>query len=99
MSKIEINGSELTSAIETATSMQKAIKDSLSKADKLQAKLKDCKWRGEAKQSFVAYFDLIYQYHQDFEKALNKQKKALKFLDEAIPDFDSLPAPTKVRNL
>lgn len=99
MSKIEIRGSELSEAITAAETMKKTVSSSLKKAQALKNKVNSSKWSGKAQESFVAYLDLICQYHDDLDTSMSKQKKALENLEKSISSFDGLPAPSKVRSL
>lgn len=99
MSKIEVKGSELTEVIESATTMEKGVSETLAKAKALQTKVESANWKGKAKKSFVAYLDLICQYHEDLHTAVKKQKKAVKSLKTDISAFDDLAEPSKVRGL
>ncbi|WP_321388952.1 WXG100 family type VII secretion target [uncultured Enterococcus sp.] len=99
MSKIEIKGSELGEVIAAASTMEEGVAESLAKAQALQAKVESAKWKGKAKKSFVAYLDLICQYHEDLHSATKKQKKAMKSLKKDISAFDDLAEPSKVRDL
>ncbi|MHC5215118.1 WXG100 family type VII secretion target [Enterococcus sp. LJL128] len=99
MSKIEIQGNELEEVIEAAETMKKGIGDTLTKAKSLKAKVEATEWTGKNKKAFVAYLDLIYQYHEDLNKAMKAQKTAVKNLKSNISSFDNLSEPSKVRSL
>ncbi|MBC6311017.1 hypothetical protein HCJ66_15935, partial [Listeria sp. FSL L7-1582] len=49
--------------------------------------------------AFVAYLDIIVQYHKDVKSAMKEQTKALENLETYIEAYDSESKVREVKNL
>ncbi|EUJ43862.1 WXG100 family type VII secretion target [Listeria fleischmannii] len=97
--RIKIHGDKLEEAISYANQLEKSIQESYQKCETFKGNLDDSKWSGAARDAFVAYFDLIYQYHQELHTTITYNGKALKALHTHIADYNDLPKVKEVRNL
>lgn len=99
MSKIEILGAELEQANKGAEELKKSIKASLDTTKELKKYVSSAKWSGDTRDAFVAYLDIISQYHSDLYAATKLQTAAFKHLEENISAFDNQTDAAKVRSL
>ncbi|MBC2265064.1 WXG100 family type VII secretion target [Listeria booriae] len=96
---IKINGDVLRDAVSHANQLEKGIKDAYANSKILKSDLESGSWSGEARDAFVAYFDLIYQYHTELQSTVELNAKALRALGSNIESYNNDAKVKEVRNL
>ncbi|MBC6310990.1 WXG100 family type VII secretion target [Listeria sp. FSL L7-1582] len=97
--KVEIYGDEAKEARKLAKEIDTALKNSYTDATSLQSFVHGVTWKGKSKDAFVAYLDIIVQYHKDVKSAMKEQTKALENLETYIEAYDSESKVREVKNL
>ncbi|EIT87213.1 hypothetical protein A374_01409 [Fictibacillus macauensis ZFHKF-1] len=99
MQSTTIDGEKLSSAIKHADKVEASIKESLKTCKDLIAYAKQAQWRGDTRDAFLTYVEILYQYHADFAEASEKQTKALKQLKDNIGKFPENPYVKEVNSI
>ncbi|SDZ50500.1 Proteins of 100 residues with WXG [Evansella caseinilytica] len=99
MSDVNINIYKLDAAKQAAQALENSITTSHRECKKLLSYVESSKWSGKARDAFLCYLEIIYQYHGDLKEAAALQTKALKNLDKYMDDFNRDSAVREVRNL
>lgn len=99
LDKLEIIESEVTSALTLARSLTNSLRDSSSKAKSLLSKVESSGWKGETKESFVAYLTILQQYHEDIYQTSKKQTKALEAIPTGMAGYEAHGEVGKVKSL
>ncbi|KGL46534.1 hypothetical protein BMT55_14735 [Listeria newyorkensis] len=97
--KVTIHGDNVGEAKKIANDIDKALKTSYDDATKLKDYVNSVTWKGKSKKAFVAYLDIIVQYHKDVKSAMKEQTKALENLENYIEAYDSESKVREVKNL
>ncbi|MBC1458186.1 WXG100 family type VII secretion target [Listeria newyorkensis] len=97
--KVTIHGDNVGEAKKIANDIDKALKTSYDEATKLKEYVNGVSWKGKSKKVFVAYLDIIVQYHKDVKSAMKEQTKALENLEKYIEAYDSESKVREVKNL
>lgn len=99
MSEVKINNYRLGEAKAAAKSLESSIKNSYKQCEELISYTHSATWSGKARDSFLTYLEIIYQYHKDLKEAASLQTKALNNLEGYFNDFNNDGSVRKVRNL
>ncbi|MBA3925727.1 WXG100 family type VII secretion target [Listeria rustica] len=97
--KVTIYGDKVGEAKAIAKEIDTALKNSYTDATSLQSFVNGVTWKGKSKKAFVAYLDIIVQYHKDVKSAMEEQTKALENLETYIEAYDSESKLREVKNL
>ncbi|WP_430536007.1 WXG100 family type VII secretion target [Listeria rocourtiae] len=97
--KVTIQGDNVGEAKKIANDIDKALETSYEEAKNLKDYVNDVTWKGKSKKAFVAYLDIIVQYHKDVKSAMKEQTKALENLEKYIEAYDSESKVREVKNL
>lgn len=97
--KVTIYGDKATEARKIANDINTAMETSYEYATSLKSYVNGVTWKGKSKQAFVAYLDIIVQYHEDVKSAMEEQTKALENLETYIEAYDSESKVQEVKNL
>ncbi len=99
MSEVKINSDRLSEAKKAAASLESSIKGSYKQCEELISYTHAATWSGKARDSFLTYLEIIFQYHKDLKEAAALQTKALNNLEGYFNDFNNDGSVRKVRNL
>ncbi|MBC2175198.1 WXG100 family type VII secretion target [Listeria booriae] len=97
--KVTIYGDKVGEARTIAKEIDIALKNSYDDATSLKSYVNGVTWKGKSKKAFVAYLDIIVQYHKDVKSAMKEQTKALENLEKYIEAYDSESKVREVKNL
>lgn len=93
----EINESELSNLILDYYSFECFMKDILKEVNDINKELLEGQWEGESKKAFMAYFDLVLQYHKkicsaygEIETPIEQMNAVLDhMLDDSVSFYDN----------
>lgn len=97
--KVTIYGDKVIEAKTIAKEIDNSLKTTYTQAKDLQNYVNGVSWKGKSKKAFVAYLDIIVQYHNDVKSAMKEQSKALENLEKYIKAYDSEAKVREVKNL
>ncbi|EUJ32218.1 WXG100 family type VII secretion target [Listeria cornellensis] len=97
--KVTIYGDKVGEAKALANQIDTSLSTTYTQAKNLKSYVNGVSWKGKSKKAFVAYLDIIVQYHKDVKEAMEKQTKALENLEKYITAFDSEAKVREVKNL
>lgn len=97
--KVTIHGDKVGEARTIAKEIDTALEDSYTEATDLKTYVDGVTWKGKSKKAFVAYLDIVVQYHKDVKSAMKEQTKALENLENYIEAYDSESKVREVKNL
>ncbi|MBC1492416.1 hypothetical protein HB825_10430 [Listeria booriae] len=87
--KVKINQDVLSNdIIPEVRQIEKSLETTYKQSSELLSTIKQLKWRGQARNSVIAYLDLVNQYHSDVLKAAQNHTKAVEQLDTNIGDYN-----------
>jgi uncharacterized protein YukE len=96
---VVIDQEELNSAKEAAAKLKESLNNTYTQSESLLAQVQGSNWKGKSRDSFLAYLELLIQYHGDLKDAANLQKTALDNLEDYKADFSSHSTVREVKNL
>jgi uncharacterized protein YukE len=99
MSEVRINDYRLGEAKSAAQALENSINTTYQQCEELISYTQAATWDGQARDAFLTYLEIIYQYHNDLKEAAALQTKALNNLEGYFNDFQSDSAVREVRNL
>lgn len=97
--ELKIDENLLNDAEGYAEQLKNSINDSYQGAEKLKQTVLGASWKGEARDTFLTYLELIMQYHKDLNDTASLQEEALKNLRGYKIDFQAHPKLQELRNL
>ena len=99
MGRVKTKGTLIENAANYSESVNEDLKDTLKQAEALLDKVSDMKWKGNARDAFVSYLDIVSQYHKDIESKAKDQHKAFKNLSEKIDGYSSDDSVVEVKRI
>ncbi len=99
MVRVKANGDDLITAANKSKSLDTELSDALKQSKSLLKKVQGMKWKGNARDSFISYLDIISQYHDDINENAKKQHKAFSKLNSKIDDYGSDETVVEVKRI
>lgn len=99
MSEVKINDYRLGEARAAARALENSLIQTLRQCDELISFTESAAWSGQARDAFLTYLEIIYQYHSDLKEAAAIQTRALNNLERYYNDFNNDHGVREVRNL
>ena len=87
MAEIEISKANTIRMQQHATELEKSIKLSYQYCLALKSMVNSASWKGEARDQFLTYIELIEQYHEEIKEVIPLQTEALKNIEKYRNDF------------
>lgn len=88
--KVKINQDVLSSdIIPEVRQIEQSLEATYNQSSELIKIIKQLKWRGQARNSVIAYLDLVNQYHGDVLKAAQNHTTAVEQLDTNISNYNN----------
>ncbi|MFP7168913.1 hypothetical protein [Terribacillus halophilus] len=88
-----------SSAKDAAAKLKESLDNTYAQSEELLALVQGSNWKGKSRDSFLAYLELLIQYHADLKDAANLQKKALDNLEDYKADFSNHKSVREVKSL
>lgn len=96
---VMINQAELETAKSSAAELKESLDNTYAQGEALLSLVQGSSWEGKSRDSFLAYLELLLQYHADLKDAASLQKKALDNIENYQSDFQSHNAVREVKSL
>ncbi|AIF66172.1 WXG100 family type VII secretion target [Terribacillus saccharophilus] len=94
-----IDQAELDTAKSSASKLKESLDNTYSQGEALLSLVQGSKWEGKSRDSFLAYLELLLQYHADLKDAASLQKKALDNIADYQADFQNDNLVKEVKSL
>ena len=99
MGSVKIDGDKVNEAKIAAKAIELSVGKTYESCGKLINYVYSAKWSGKSRDNFLTYMEIIQQYHEDLQFAVEKQTKALNNLDKYIGDYNRDSSVKEVRNI
>lgn len=99
MGNVKIDVDKVNEARIAAKEIVKSVETTYDSCERLISYVQAAKWNGKSRESFLAYLEIIRDYHKDLKSAVKKQTKALKNLERYLDEYQNDSEVRKVRNL
>ncbi|MFP7493396.1 hypothetical protein SFC66_06360 [Terribacillus saccharophilus] len=96
---VVINQDELDIAIESANTLKDTVDNTYEQGQDLLSLVQGSQWKGKSRDSFLAYLELLLQYHAELKDAAQLQKKALENIQGYQNDFSNDSLVREVKSL
>ncbi|PEA52458.1 hypothetical protein CON64_23530 [Bacillus pseudomycoides] len=97
--EVEISGDGAVNAIAYAQQIENGVKQALQQAKDLQATVTGSQWKGETRNAFLCYLELIIKLNADMANELEYHTKVLKELDTHIHTFSDTDEVRMIKRL
>lgn len=99
MANVKINDAQLKIAKNAANQIERSIRSTYHECETLISFVQSAKWKGQSRDTFLTYLEIIQQYHHDLHEAVKLQTKALNNIEGYKQDFKNDPTVKEVRRL
>ena len=87
MEDVVINGNKLSEAKQLASRIERNVKRTHMYAETLISTVVSSEWKGESRDAFLSYIEIIEQYHAELTESVKLQTKSIRNLENYINEF------------
>lgn len=99
MGNVDIKRYGTVSAIQHAELIEESMGMALNECKDLKAFLSSATWKGQARNEFLTYIEIIEKYHDSMNKILSEHTVALKNLEVYTGNFSNDSLVRKVKSI
>lgn len=96
MDDVVIDQSKLEEAKQLASKVENSVKRTHMYCETLVSTVASSTWKGESKDAFLSYIEIIEQYHAELSEAVKLQTTAMNNLESYIAEF---PQDNRVKRM
>ena len=99
MEDVVINENKLSEAKQLASRIERNVKRTHMYAETLISTVASSDWKGESRDAFLSYIEIIEQYHAELTESVKLQTKAIRNLENYINEFSQDNRVRRMRNI